>query len=84
MSCFILLCGFPPHSHNCWEETVFSRPTRFHVALVALVVLAMLAVPLAAGAAAPTNGFTNPADGATLSGTVDVTGYANDPHFQKW
>ena len=31
-----------------------------------------------------TNGITSPKDGATVSGTVDVKGYASDPSFMKW
>ncbi len=38
----------------------------------------------ATAAAAMTNGFTNLPDGATISGTVEVQGYASDPNFQKW
>ena len=43
-----------------------------------------VAAPAAAPvAAAPVNGF-DVKDGATVSGTVDVTGYAADPNFAKW
>ncbi len=35
-------------------------------------------------AAEMTNGITSPKDGATVSGTVDVKGYASDPSFMKW
>ena len=35
-------------------------------------------------AAAMTNGITSPKDGAKVSGTVDVKGYASDPSFKKW
>ncbi len=31
-----------------------------------------------------TNGITAPADGATVSGAVEVTGYASDADFLKW
>ena len=34
--------------------------------------------------AAPANGFTNVKDGAEVSGTVTVEGYADTPGFQKW
>jgi hypothetical protein len=34
-------------------------------------------------AAAPANGLALK-DGATVSGTVDVTGYADDPNFKRW
>jgi hypothetical protein len=30
------------------------------------------------------NGITAPAEGATVSGTTEVKGYANDPAFKKW
>ena len=30
------------------------------------------------------NGITSPKDGATVSGKVDVKGYASDPSFAKW
>jgi hypothetical protein len=52
--------------------------------VAALAVFAVFALPLAAGAADMTNGITNPADGSTVSGTVDVTGYASAPEFWKW
>lgn len=35
-------------------------------------------------AAAPVNGFTNVKDGAKVSGTVKVEGYADVPGFMKW
>ena len=38
----------------------------------------------AAAPAAPANGFTAPAEGATISGKVDITGNANDADFMKW
>jgi hypothetical protein len=38
----------------------------------------------ATAAPAMANGITAPAEGATVSGTTDVTGYANDPAFSKW
>jgi uncharacterized surface protein with fasciclin (FAS1) repeats len=54
------------------------------LALLALVAIAIFALPLVAGAQETTNGITNPKDGATISGTVDITGYASDPNFWKW
>jgi uncharacterized surface protein with fasciclin (FAS1) repeats len=54
------------------------------VAVVALAVFALLALPLAAGAADMVNGITSPKAGATVSGTADVTGYASAPDFWKW
>lgn len=41
------------------------------------------AAPEAPAAAAPANGL-NLTDGATVSGTVTVTGYADDPNFRRW
>jgi len=38
----------------------------------------------AATPVAMTNGITAPADGATVSGSVEVTGYASDADFMKW
>ncbi len=49
----------------------------------ALAAIMLLSLPLAAGAATA-NGIITPKDGATVSGKVDVTGYASDPQFQKW
>lgn len=53
------------------------------VLFLALAAILVLSLPLAAGAAM-TNGFTSPKDGATVSGKVEVKGYANDPAFTKW
>jgi predicted lipoprotein with Yx(FWY)xxD motif len=53
-------------------------------AVLAVLAIALLALPVVAGAADPVNGFTSPAPGATVSGSVDVTGYANAPAFWKW
>jgi hypothetical protein len=38
----------------------------------------------AAAAAAMANGFSNLKDGATVSGEVELKGYAADPNFAKW
>jgi hypothetical protein len=38
----------------------------------------------AAAAPARANGFTNLKDGATVSGDVELKGYAADPSFAKW
>jgi len=54
------------------------------LAVVVLAALSLLALPFAAGAADMANGITSPKDGATVSGTVDITGYASDPSFWKW
>ncbi len=48
-----------------------------------LAAILVLSLPLAAGAAM-TNGITSPKDGATVSGQVEVKGYASDPAFMKW
>ena len=53
--------------------------------ILAIAVLALPpAGPAAAAAAKPTNGIITPADGATVKGPVEVTGYAMDPAFDKW
>jgi uncharacterized surface protein with fasciclin (FAS1) repeats len=54
------------------------------LALLVLAAIAIFALPLAAGAADMANGITNPKDGATVKGLVDITGYASDPNFWKW
>ncbi len=53
------------------------------VLLLALAAILLLSLPLAAGAEM-TNGFTSPQAGATVSGTVEVKGYASNPSFMKW
>jgi hypothetical protein len=40
--------------------------------------------PAPAAGAVMTNGITSPKDGATVSGEVEVKGYASDPSFKKW
>jgi uncharacterized surface protein with fasciclin (FAS1) repeats len=52
--------------------------------VLALAAILLMGLPLAAGAADTKNGITTPKDGATVSGAVDVTGYASDPNFSKW
>ena len=57
------------------------------VAATTAVATTAAAKPVAAKPAAccaMTNGITSPKDGATVSGTVDVKGYASDPSFKKW
>jgi hypothetical protein len=50
-----------------------------------LAVIALFALPVVGALAQTTeNGITAPAEGATVTGTVDVTGYANDAAFSKW
>ena len=59
-----------------------TRIGRVWPALLALVVVALLALPVAAQSL--TNGITVPADGATVSGQVTVKGNATSPNFSKW
>ena len=59
------------------------RQNTFRVVMVLLVLVGLVGLPAAAGAQT-VNGIKTPADGATVSGTVAVTGYANSPLFQKW
>jgi hypothetical protein len=66
------------------EGKVSSKRNLFVFVLLSLIVVVMLALPLIAGAQAAANGITAPKDGATVSGTVEVTGVANDPKFSKW
>ena len=61
----------------------WNKRNGFVAVVLVLVVVAVLALPLAAGAV-QANGITSPADGATVSGKVGVTGYADDPAFSKW
>jgi len=60
-----------------------SKRSLMQVAVLALLLASLLAVPLVAGAQ-EANGITSPADGATVSGKVDVKGEAVDPNFSKW
>ncbi len=55
----------------------------FRAVLVMAVLASMIVAPLAASAAG-TNGITAPADGATVSGGINVTGYAGGDDFKKW
>ncbi|MEA3335479.1 MAG: hypothetical protein U9R25_06175 [Chloroflexota bacterium] len=57
------------------------KPLRMVFILSALILL--LAIPAATGAAGE-NGIVSPEDGATISGSVEVTGVAADPNFEKW
>jgi uncharacterized surface protein with fasciclin (FAS1) repeats len=54
------------------------------VAVVVMAAIALFALPLAVGAAEMANGITSPKAGASVSGSVDVTGYASAPAFWKW
>ena len=58
----------------------------FKMVVVALAAIMLLSVPLAVAAQtqATENGITSPADGATVSGVIEIRGYANDPNFSKW
>jgi uncharacterized surface protein with fasciclin (FAS1) repeats len=59
---------------------------RFGTKLVLFAVAAILVMglPIMAGAQTMTNGISAPADGATVSGSVEVMGYAADADFSKW
>jgi nucleoid-associated protein YgaU len=62
-------------SNRSWVKTL----------VLALTVTVLFALPVASAFAAdPVNGITVPAEGATVTGTVDVKGYANHPEFAKW
>ncbi len=65
-----------------------SRRNAVQLVFLLLLVAALFGLPVAAGAAAATPttspGITGPAAGATVSGTINVTGYASDPKFLKW
>ncbi len=61
--------------------------SRKKIVLLIVAALMVMSLPLAVAAQTAdttTNGITAPADGATVSGTVTVTGYASDPNFMKW
>lgn len=53
-------------------------------AVLVLTVLASLVVAPLLVSAQQENGFSNVSDGATVSGTVTVEGYADDPNFLRW
>lgn len=53
------------------------------VLMFALAAILLLSLPIVVGAQAA-NEITTPKNGATVSGKVDVTGYASDPQFKKW
>ena len=55
----------------------------FRAVLVMAVLASMIVAPLVVSAA-ETNGITAPADGATVSGEITVTGYAAGDDFKKW
>ena len=62
---------------------MFRQRSGYKMMFLALIAVLLMSLPLVA-AAETTNGITSPKDGATVSGTVDVKGYASDPSFMKW
>jgi hypothetical protein len=60
-----------------------SKHSRTGVVLLVVLVIALLGLPIAAGAQS-SNGITSVKDGATVSGKVEIKGNANDPKFSKW
>ena len=70
----------PAAATTAVTTTVAAKP----VAATTVVTTTVAAKPVAATTAAPTNGITSPKDGTTVSGKVDVKGYASDPSFMKW
>jgi hypothetical protein len=65
------------------ETIMVAKVGGTRVLVLALAAFLVLSLPLAAGAVI-TNGITSPKDGATVSGEVEVKGYASDPSFKKW
>jgi len=51
--------------------------------LVLTILASLVATPLLVSAQTE-NGITSPADGATVSGAVTITGYADDANFLRW
>ena len=62
---------------------MLSKRSASQVVFVMLIVIALLGLPVMADAQTQ-NGITSPEDGATVSGQVEVTGYASGPTFMKW
>jgi hypothetical protein len=60
-----------------------SKHSRTGVVLLVVLVIALLGLPIAAGAQS-SNGITSVKDGATVSGKVEIKGNANDPKFSRW
>jgi hypothetical protein len=60
-----------------------NKSSQLRILFAALVIAAILGLPMAAGAQIA-NGISSPAEGATVRGTVDVKGYADNPSFSKW
>jgi transforming growth factor-beta-induced protein len=65
------------------ENHMFRQRSGYKLMFLALIAVLLMSLPLAV-AAETTNGITSPKDGATVSGKVDVKGYASDPAFSKW
>lgn len=66
---------------------MFSKQFGNRIVLFLVVAVMLLSLPLMAAAEtmdAQTNGITAPAEGATVKGSVDVSGYASDANFLKW
>ena len=65
------------------ESTImFLKAKRFLPLLLVVALLALSVSPALVGAQTE-NGF-DAEDGVVVSGTVDITGYADDPNFVKW
>jgi len=62
---------------------MFAKRSGLKSMLLALVVVMALSLPMAAFGET-TNGFSNLKDGATVRGTVELKGYADDANFLKW
>ncbi len=62
---------------------MFSTNKTYRMAFVLLALVLLLAIPVVTGAAGE-NGITSPEGGATISGSVEVTGVAADSNFEKW
>jgi len=66
------------------ENHMFRQRSGYKMMFLALIAVLLMSLPLVAAAAETANGITSPKDGATVSGKVDVKGYASDPSFMKW
>ena len=66
------------------ENHMFRQRSGSKLMFLALIAVLLMSLPLVAAAAETANGITSPKDGATVSGKVDVKGYASDPSFMKW
>lgn len=62
---------------------MFVKKNRLTAILLAVALVTMLLTPALVGAQAAENGL-DVEDGATVSGTVEITGYADDANFVKW